>query len=99
MVCKLYPASKLFNYVLTGITTKNAKQRTECLEEIGSLIASNGTGVCGSKPSEVLKEVAKQIADRDTGVRNAALNALTEAYFQEGEKVYKMIGNLPEKVV
>ena len=41
--------------------------------------------------------MAKQIADRDTSVRNAALNAITETYFQEGEKLYKMIGNLPEK--
>ena len=64
----------------------------------GCLIAAHGTGVCGSKPSEALKEMAKQIADRDTSVRNAALNALTETYFKEGEKLYKMIGNLPEKV-
>ena len=41
--------------------------------------------------------MAKQIADRDTSVRNAALNTLTETYFQEGDKFYKMIGNLPEK--
>ena len=42
--------------------------------------------------------MSKQIADRDNSVRNAALNAITETYFQEGEKLYKMIGNLPEKV-
>lgn len=29
-----------------------------------------------------LKEMAKLIADRDTSVRNAALNAITEAFFQ-----------------
>ena len=63
----------------------------------GCLIAGHGTGVAGAKPSEALKEMAKQIADRDTSVRNAALNAITETYFQEGEKLYKMIGNLPEK--
>jgi len=94
---KLYPASKLFTYILTGIGTKNAKQRTECLEEIGCLIAAYGTGVAGAKPSEALKEMAKQIGDRDNSVRNAALNAITETYFQEGEKLYKLIGNLPDK--
>merc|ERR1719266_1733857 len=41
--------------------------------------------------------MAKQIGDRDNSVRNAALNAITETYFQEGEKLYKLIGNLPDK--
>ena len=63
----------------------------------GCLIAGYGTGVAGAKPSDALKEMAKQIADRDNSVRNAALNTITETYFQEGEKLYKMIGNLPEK--
>ena len=97
LICKIYPASKLFNFVMVGISTKNAKQRTECLDEVGHLISVNGTSVAGSKPSEALKEMAKQIGDRDTSVRNAALNAITETYFQEGEKLYKMIGNLPDK--
>ena len=30
------------------------------------------------------QEIAKQIADRDVSVRNAALNAATEAYFKVG---------------
>lgn len=97
LIWKIYPASKLFNFVMVGISTKNAKQRTECLDEIGHLISMNGTSVAGSKPSEALKEMAKQIGDRDTSVRNAALNAITETYFQEGEKLYRMIGNLPDK--
>lgn len=97
LLCKLYPASKLFSFIMVGIGTKNAKQRTECLDELGCLIAGYGTGVAGAKPSDALKEMAKQIADRDNSVRNAALNTITETYFQEGEKLYKMIGNLPEK--
>lgn len=97
LICKIYPASKLFGFLMVGISTKNAKQRTECLDEIGHLIGTNGTSVAGAKPSDALKEMAKQIADRDTSVRNAALNAITEAYFQEGEKLYKMVGNLPDK--
>ena len=61
------------------------------------MISTNGTSVAGAKPSDALKEMAKQIGDRDTSVRNAALNAITEAYFQEGEKLYRMVGNLPDK--
>ena len=97
LICKIYPASKLFGFLMVGISTKNAKQRTECLDEIGHLISTNGTSVAGAKPSDALKEMAKQIGDRDTSVRNAALNAITETYFQEGERLYKMIGNLPDK--
>jgi hypothetical protein len=41
-----------------------------------------------SEPSDALKEMAKQTADNRQSVRNAALNAITETYFQEGEKFY-----------
>lgn len=41
-----------------------------------------------------LKEVAKQIADRDNSVRNAALNCIVQVYFLEGERVYKLIGHV-----
>ena len=33
---------------------------------------------------DCILQMAKQIADRDTKVRDAALNAITEAYFQVG---------------
>jgi hypothetical protein len=48
-------------------------------------------------PSVTLKEIAKQIGDRDTGVRNAALNTITIAFQIQGEQVYKFIGKLNEK--
>nr|CAH0109138.1 unnamed protein product [Daphnia galeata] len=94
---RIYPASKLFPYAMEGIKTKNARQRTECLEELGSLIEEFGIAVCQPSPSVALKEVAKQIADRDNAVRSAALNCIVHAYCQEGEKVYKLIGQLSEK--
>jgi len=97
LICGLYTPIKLFPYLMTGLANKNAKLRTECLEELGNHIRNSGLEVCGSQPASSLKEIAKQIADRDTSVRNAALNAVTEAYFKAGEKLYKMIGNIPEK--
>lgn len=66
----------------------------ECLEELGCLIEGFGIAVCQPSPSVALKEVAKQIADRDNAVRNAALNCIVHAYCQEGEKVYKLIGQV-----
>ena len=58
------------------------------------MIETYGMSVCQPSPSVSLKEIAKQIADRDNSVRNGALNALVQVYFREGEKLYKMIGNV-----
>lgn len=42
--------------------------------------------VCQPTPPKALAAIAAQIGDRDNGVRNAALNAVVEAYFLVGEK-------------
>ncbi|XP_077282854.1 msps cytoskeleton-associated protein 5 isoform X2 [Temnothorax americanus] len=93
----VYPVSKLFSYVMEGLKSKNARQRTECLDQLGSLIENYGVSVCQPTPSVALKEVAKQIADRDNSVRNAALNCIVQAYFLQGERVFKLIGQISEK--
>jgi len=67
---------------------------SECLEQLGSLIETYGVAVCQPNPSSALKEVARQISDRDNSVRNAALNCVVQAYFIEQDKVYKMIGQV-----
>ena len=43
--------------------------------------------VCQPTPPKALAAIAAQIGDRDNGVRNAALNAVVEAYFLIGEKM------------
>lgn len=50
--------------------------------------------MCQPTPSAALKEIAKQIADRDNSVRNAALNCIVQAYFLQGERVFKLIGQV-----
>ncbi|XP_015596923.1 protein mini spindles isoform X2 [Cephus cinctus] len=96
-IALVYPVSKLFSYVMEGLKSKNARQRTECLDQLGSLIENYGVTVCQPSPSAALKEVAKQIADRDNSVRNAALNCIVQAYFLEGERVFKLVGQISEK--
>ncbi|XP_014225605.1 protein mini spindles isoform X1 [Trichogramma pretiosum] len=96
-IAMVYPVSKLFSYVMEGLKSKNARQRTECLDQLGVLIESYGVSVCQPSPAAALKEVAKQIADRDNSVRNAALNCIVQAYFLEGERVYKLVGQISEK--
>jgi len=93
----IYPATKLFTYLLEGLVSKNSKTRMECLTELGFLISKFGMEVCQPTPPKALKEMATQIGDRDNGVRSAALNAIVEAYNIVGEQVYKLIGRLSDK--
>ncbi|XP_035276020.1 cytoskeleton-associated protein 5-like isoform X3 [Anguilla anguilla] len=97
MLCNLYPASKVFTFLMEGTKSKNSKQRSECLEELGCLIESYGMNVCQPTPAKSLKEIAVHIGDRDTSVRNAALNTVVTVYNVCGDQVFKLIGNLSEK--
>lgn len=118
MLCKVYPASKVFPFLMDGTKSKNSKQRagrfppaaglsrsednsphasrlsSECLDELGCLIEGYGMNVCQPTPAKSLKEIAVHIGDRDTSVRNAALNTVVAVYNVCGEQVYKLIGNV-----
>uniref|UniRef100_A0A8C1WNV6 Cytoskeleton associated protein 5 n=1 Tax=Cyprinus carpio TaxID=7962 RepID=A0A8C1WNV6_CYPCA len=97
MLCKVYAASKVFPFLMEGTKSKNSKQRSECLEELGCLIENFGMNVCQPTPAKALKDIAIHIGDRDTTVRNAALNTVVAAYNTCGDQVFKLIGNLSEK--
>uniref|UniRef100_A0A672P2B4 TOG domain-containing protein n=1 Tax=Sinocyclocheilus grahami TaxID=75366 RepID=A0A672P2B4_SINGR len=97
MLCKVYAASKVFPFLMEGTKSKNSKQRSECLEELGCLIENFGMNVCQPTPAKALKEIAVHIGDRDTTVRNASLNTVLAAYNACGDQVFKLIGNLSEK--
>lgn len=93
-ITSVFPVSRLSVYVMEGIKSKNARQRAECLEVMGAMIEQFSITVCQPSPAACLKEIAKQISDRDNSVRNAALNCVVQAYNIVGEKVYKMVGNV-----
>ncbi|XP_048241542.1 cytoskeleton-associated protein 5-like isoform X2 [Haliotis rufescens] len=97
LICKVYPASKMFSHLIDGLKSKNSKQRAECLDELGSLIESYGITICQPSPAHALKIIAQQISDRDTSVRNAALNTVLTAHTILGDGLYKYIGHLAEK--
>uniref|UniRef100_A0A8C3V8T8 Cytoskeleton associated protein 5 n=1 Tax=Catharus ustulatus TaxID=91951 RepID=A0A8C3V8T8_CATUS len=96
-MCLIYPASKMFPFIMEGTKSKNSKQRAECLEELGCLVGSYGMNVCQPTPGKALKEMAAHIGDRDNTVRNAALNTIVTVYNVHGDQVFKLIGNLSEK--
>ncbi|KAJ3195014.1 Microtubule-associated protein, microtubule dynamics during spindle orientation [Irineochytrium annulatum] len=94
-IVRIYPASKLFGYLLDALKSKNSRTRTECLEELGELVKRNGMGVC--VPSKAFPVIAAQIADSDAKVRNAAIGVVTQSYILIGDLVYKNLGRLSEK--
>jgi cytoskeleton-associated protein 5 len=95
-MCRIYPASKMFNYLLdSAASSKNAKARAECLEEVGALIQRNGISVM--LPNKALPLIATHIGDRDSGVRNASLNAIAQAYILIGDAVMKHMTRLGDK--
>lgn len=96
-ICFIYPFTKVFVYIMEGLKSKNARQRTECLDELGYLIETYGLTVCQPSTQSALKEIARHISDRDNSVRSAALNTIVQAYFLAGEKIYKLIGQMTEK--
>ncbi|CAH2055745.1 unnamed protein product, partial [Iphiclides podalirius] len=96
-ICVVYSVTKLFGYLMEGLKSKNARQRAECLECVGHLLETYGSTVMAPGGGAALRELARHIGDRDNAVRSAALNCVANAYFLEGEKVYKMIGQISDK--
>lgn len=76
-VCRIYPASKIFAYFMDGLKNKNSRTRSECLEELAKLLSRNGLSVLQS--GRHLPIIGSLISDRDSQVRNAALNVLVQA--------------------
>ncbi|TSM20280.1 Cytoskeleton-associated protein 5 [Bagarius yarrelli] len=94
---QVYPASRIFPFLMDGTKSKNSKQRAECLEELCCLVGLCGMLVFQQTAAKSLREIAIHIGDRDTSVRNAALNTVVAAYNVCGEQVYKLVGQLSEK--
>ena len=95
LITQCHAPTKVFNFLIQGLASKNSRQRTECLEELGQMIEAMGLN--SFNPNVNIKEIAKQISDRDNGVRSAALNTITIAYQIVGDQVYKLIGRLNDK--
>eukprot|EP01135_Chromosphaera_perkinsii_P011858 Nk52_evm1s2514 gene=Nk52_evmTU1s2514 len=97
LLCNLYPASKTFSYIAEGLKSKNARTRTECLDELGCFIERYGLDVCQPTPAKALHQIAQHIDDRDNSVRTAALNTCLQAYFISKDDIWKLLGPISDK--
>lgn len=96
-ICCMHHYGKVFGYIMDASKSKSARQRAECLDEIAYLIETYNLQTLYPSAPVAIKEIAKNISDRDNTVRNGALNCMVQLYFILGEKLYKMIGQLSEK--
>jgi cytoskeleton-associated protein 5 len=91
----IYPTDKVFSFILQGCSSKNAKSKVECLEELSSLIQDFGLNIIQSKD---VKAIIKQVSSLDNIVRTAALQTMAEIFKLAGEKTWSMTGEVSDKV-
>ncbi|GAA6034227.1 hypothetical protein JCM8097_003793 [Rhodosporidiobolus ruineniae] len=96
-MCSVYPFSKVFSTILdNGLDNKNARVRTECIEELGQLYARHGVGI--HPISQALPKIAAFIGKPDATTRTAALHAIGAVYTLVGaDATWKAVGQLPPK--
>lgn len=96
LIPRIYPSSKLFTHLLDGLKSKNARTRTECLDEICYFIEQYGETVLVA--SKVVPIIALQVKDRDASVRSNALKCLAIIYNRIGdEELHQYLSNLTAK--
>ncbi|GAA5910305.1 hypothetical protein JCM6882_003246 [Rhodosporidiobolus microsporus] len=96
-ICSVYPFSKVFSTILEhGLDNKNARARSECVEELGQLYARHGVNV--HPISQALPKIAAFIGKPDATTRTAALHAIGAVYTLVGtDATWKAVGQLPPK--
>lgn len=93
-IVHIYPASKLFPYIMEGLRSKNNRSRIECVDIIGFFFDHNGSEIGGQLKS--LQLVAALTAERDGELRKAALNTLATAYKNLGDDVWRYVGKISD---
>eukprot|EP00742_Colponemidia_sp_Colp-10_P006163 GILJ01006597.1.p1 GENE.GILJ01006597.1~~GILJ01006597.1.p1 ORF type:complete len:2140 (-),score=355.52 GILJ01006597.1:90-6284(-) len=94
MLCNLYSVPKLFNHVLSGLSSKNARAVKESIEEITSMIAKYSTSLCTNAN---LHKLAKTLDHADPDIRKSAVTALLEAYKLFGDSLWPKLGDMGDK--
>ncbi|CAH8437613.1 unnamed protein product [Schistosoma rodhaini] len=96
LIRQVYPPSLLMDILVKYMhQCSTARMRQICLDELLSLIPRSGDPR-GFTSELLLKLIAQQLADSDSGVKKSALNCLCVAYKFLGSLFWQHIGNLPE---
>ncbi|KAK0402445.1 hypothetical protein QR680_016337 [Steinernema hermaphroditum] len=96
LLAEITSPAKVYPLVLDALKTKNSRQKAECLGFLEGFIDVAGMAVAANCQGS-LKVIASCIADRDSSVRNGALNAIVAAYKDLGDRVFQAIGKISDK--
>ena len=58
------------------------------------LVQNNGLVVCQPSPQKAVQQIAPFVGEKDSSVRNAALNTLVIFYENMGDAIYKHVGRV-----
>eukprot|EP00249_Psilotum_nudum_P025077 c29367_g1_i8 orf=372-4385(+) len=94
LICFIYPAPKLFPYILEGLRSKNNRTRIENVDHIGVMIDTYGIEIIG--PTKALQSIAGLTSERDGELRKSALQTLAAAYKILGEDIWRYVGKLSD---
>ena len=93
-LCQIYGVRQSSPLILQGLNLKNFRTRSVCLDVIELLIKENGSEACTPR---IVKEVALLVGERDSTLRNAALNLIIKIFHIVGDEVFKGLSHVPDQ--
>ncbi|PRW20522.1 microtubule associated isoform A [Chlorella sorokiniana] len=94
LACSLYAPHKVVDFLVQGLGSKSNRTKIECCEEIGCIIEREGMAPVLQARSKPMPAVAALLKERDGATRAAALRAIEQAWAEEGDGVWKLLGRL-----
>lgn len=94
LACSLHPPHKVVDFLVQGLGSKSNRTKIECCEEIGCIIEREGMAPVLHARSKPMPAVAALLKERDGATRSAALSTIEQAWAEEGEGVWKLLGRL-----
>jgi len=97
---QLHPVAKMAPFFIEALHSKNAKTRSECLEELGIMVhESNNWKICGRKG---IQFIAKKCGSSDAATRNAAIGVVYHVWKHfkyDWADLKKVVGELTPKIL
>eukprot|EP00826_Nyctotherus_ovalis_P042475 TRINITY_DN4372_c0_g4_i1.p1 TRINITY_DN4372_c0_g4~~TRINITY_DN4372_c0_g4_i1.p1 ORF type:complete len:787 (-),score=237.09 TRINITY_DN4372_c0_g4_i1:184-2481(-) len=89
----IYAPGKVCGYLVMALDLKNQRTKVEALSIIKEHLAVEGHGMTAKN----VKALARMLDEGDSSVKTEATECLVELYKYKGEKLWGMIGNIPDK--
>eukprot|EP00698_Gefionella_okellyi_P019769 TRINITY_DN610_c0_g2_i2.p1 TRINITY_DN610_c0_g2~~TRINITY_DN610_c0_g2_i2.p1 ORF type:complete len:1667 (+),score=555.77 TRINITY_DN610_c0_g2_i2:217-5001(+) len=90
----IFPISKLIPFMLDGLKSKNARTRSESLDEMRQMLERGGIEMTGYTKSCPIVAVA--LTERDSKVREAAMAYMVAVYTVVGDEIWKCLQKIPD---